>query len=132
MKPHAEAACREVCAACPSLKWAAGAFDVLERPSKEAKFSGEDGCRRTAAGVPVCVHPHKVGLPPGAWASEGLPLPWILPMPDDPEGITSWLVSALASAPADEADGLVDRACTALMAHPGVDVTEALRAALAP
>lgn len=60
---------------CPSLRFRGGDFDVFERPTSECRFDPVDGFRYTADRVPVCVHPYKVGLPPGRYASCREPLP---------------------------------------------------------
>ncbi len=65
----------DVCWFCPSLRCPAGGFDVYERPAPDCPFDPADGFRYTADRVPVCVHPYKVGLPPGRYASEGEPVP---------------------------------------------------------
>ncbi|MDH6137753.1 hypothetical protein P3T37_007186 [Kitasatospora sp. MAA4] len=72
----------EVCWFCPSVRLPAGGFDVFERPTRECAFDPADGFRYTVVGrVPVCVHPGKVGLPPGRYASEGRPMPAREPRP---------------------------------------------------
>lgn len=64
----------DACWVCPSLRLPAGWFDVYERPTQECPFDPQSGFRY-AGGTPVCVHPYKVGLPAGRYASEGIPLP---------------------------------------------------------
>lgn len=129
-RPHAEATGREVCAACPSLRWPTGQFDVLERPSRSARFDATSGCRTTDRGVPVCVHPHKVGLPAAAWATEKLPLPWEEPLPECASEIPGWLRRLAQCAPVEVVEAAITEACTALAGNPDIDATEAMRAAL--
>lgn len=62
------------CSVCPAQTLGPGAFDVQPRPFHGQSFV--DGMRIDgASGVPTCVHPFRVGLPPGAYASAGEPLP---------------------------------------------------------
>ncbi|MFJ4645496.1 AMP-binding protein [Streptomyces bobili] len=72
---------RPVCSMCPSLRHQGGEFDVVARPSRDCPFDPATGYRFTADGVPVCVHPERVGLPAAPYASDGLPLPWETPPP---------------------------------------------------
>lgn len=63
------------CSVCPAQTLGAGQFDVAARPFPGQAFR-DDGMRvDRASGVPTCVHPFRVGLPPGAYASEGQPIP---------------------------------------------------------
>lgn len=130
--PYAQETAHRVCSVCPSLRLGGGKFDVLERPCADAPFDRETGFRFLADGTPVCVHPERVGLPAAAYASSGLPLPWKTPPPTDQDGITRWLRDALMSAPPSACSEILDHASALLREHhPGVDVTAALRAALA-
>ncbi|MCF2532509.1 hypothetical protein [Yinghuangia soli] len=63
----------DVCTYCPSLQFGLGEFDVAERPDPRAwPWNPERALRLDAeTGVGVCVHPHKVRLPVGRYASEG-------------------------------------------------------------
>ncbi|MDH6115054.1 hypothetical protein P3T36_007343 [Kitasatospora sp. MAP12-15] len=83
----------DVCWFCPSLRFPAGGFDVFEQPSRECPFDPADGFRYTAARVPVCVHPYKVGLPPGRYGSDGEPVPARALRPTPP-GVTGMPLSA--------------------------------------
>ncbi|WP_037912160.1 hypothetical protein [Actinacidiphila yeochonensis] len=128
-RPFADGTERPVCGVCPSTRLPGGAFDVHPRPSPESRFA--NGMRRTPSGVPVCVHPQRVGLPPAAYASAAAPLPWRTPPPPEPAALTAWLRQALTSAPPDACDEVLAQAAAALRAaHPTADVTAALRAAL--
>lgn len=123
---------RPVCGICPSLRLPGGAFDVHERPSSAAcPFDAGTGHRFTAAGVPVCVHPERVGLPAAEYATEGLPLPWEVPPPTDPTEVAVWVRAALTAAPPDACTEVIERAMGLLRAaDPGLDVVTVLRAAL--
>jgi hypothetical protein len=81
--------------------------------------------------VPVCVHPERVGLPPGPYASEGAVLPWRVPPPLELADFTGWLRAALTAAPSEACAGVIERATAVLRAaDPGADVAAVLRAAL--
>jgi hypothetical protein len=63
------------CSVCPAQLLGPGEFDVVERPFQGQGFR-QDGVRiDTSTLVPTCVHPFRLGLPPGAYASAGVPLP---------------------------------------------------------
>lgn len=129
--PYATSTRHEVCAVCPSLDLPGGEFDVLARPSKDCPFDPATGRRFTTTRVPVCVHPHKVGLPAAPYATQSLPLPWQTDPPEDPEELVSWLKDAITSAPPHTVSKVIERASAQLRRlRPGVDVTATLRAAL--
>jgi hypothetical protein len=66
------------CQACPIRRFRVGAFDVADRPKSSTRFDRETGCRTIPeSGIPVCVHPDRIGLPPGAYASAGTTLPYL-------------------------------------------------------
>jgi hypothetical protein len=66
------------CRACPIWQFRVGSFDVEDRPKSSTRFDRETGVRTVPeSGVPVCVHPERIGLPPGAYASGGAPLPYL-------------------------------------------------------
>lgn len=89
------------------------------------------GHRFTAAGVPVCVHPDRVGLPAAPYATEGLPLPWETPPPVEAGEVPAWVRAALDAAPPEACADLIRQATELLLASdPGTDVTAVLRAAL--
>ncbi|MET7425987.1 hypothetical protein [Dactylosporangium sp. NPDC005555] len=100
----------ETCVACPGQRLPMGAFDVAPRPSPAIPFSAALGYRVTAdTGVPTCVHPFRVCVPPGAYFSSGVPLPPVgsaPPPPDDPELppdatlLEAWLLAVVRGAPA--------------------------------
>lgn len=123
---------RPVCAVCPSLRLRGGGFDVLPCPSAEAPFDPATGSRLTSLGVPVCVHPDRVGLPPAPYASGDVPLPWLAPPPANADGVREWLRAAVTAAPPDALEDVIAQAVKILRADdPDLDVTAALRAALA-
>jgi len=70
----------DACWICPALRLPAGQFDVYERPTRQCPFDPATGFRY-AGDIPVCVHPYKVGLPPGRYASAGTALPNPTPHP---------------------------------------------------
>ncbi len=107
---------------CPAQELGPGRFDVVARPGRELAYRPEVGWRVGPDGTAVCVHPYRVGMPPGRYASAGTPVPstttWTLPAPtaealelpehlDDLEG---WLVAVLRTAAPDEIFGAVARA----------------------
>ncbi|MEY9840634.1 hypothetical protein [Streptacidiphilus sp. EB103A] len=53
----------QACATCPSLRFERADFTTMDRPSALAPFRAEDGYRYLQ-GVPVCVHPGRIGLFP--------------------------------------------------------------------
>ncbi|GAA2586216.1 hypothetical protein GCM10010399_15300 [Dactylosporangium fulvum] len=66
------------CRACPIRRFRVGAFDVEARPKSSTRFDREKGVRTIPeSGVPVCVHPDRIGVPPGAYASASTPLPYL-------------------------------------------------------
>lgn len=64
-----------VCWICPALRLPAGEFDVYPKPTQECPFDPASGLRYDVDKTPVCVHPYKVGLPAGRYASQGVPVP---------------------------------------------------------
>ncbi|WP_203675007.1 hypothetical protein [Streptomyces sp. SID13666] len=122
---------RPVCAICPSLVLPGGAFDVVAKPSRDCPFDPESGNRYTAAGVAVCVHPDRVGLPAAPYATDRLVLPWEVPPPADAGEVREWLRAALTAAPPDAFAAVIAQASQILRASdPDLDVTAALRSAL--
>lgn len=124
---------RPVCGVCPSLRLPGGRFDVVARPSRDCPFDPVTGHRFTAAGVPVCVHPERVGLPVAPYASGGRPLPWETPPPASADEVPAWVRAVLEAAPPEACDEVIGQAGRILRAaDPGIDVTAVLRAALRP
>ncbi|GAA2389987.1 hypothetical protein [Dactylosporangium salmoneum] len=131
------------CVACPGQALALGCFDVAPRPGPEHPYDPTRGYRVSAAtGTPTCVHAYRVGVPPAAYASQGLPLPDgsapppspaadDLELPDDPTLLEAWLVAVVRSAPAAGLGAALRRAeTTALTRFPPGDVVDALRRVL--
>ncbi|MFE9426596.1 hypothetical protein ACFYNO_26950 [Kitasatospora sp. NPDC006697] len=118
----------EVCWYCPSLRHAAGRFDVHDRPSREWPFDPETGFRFTAAGVPVCVHPGKVGLPAARYATDRLPVPVAAPGPAAPRSYRAH-PDELAPPPAPPA-GLPELTDAEILAGERPEVPEELLALL--
>ncbi|WP_245766768.1 hypothetical protein [Streptomyces colonosanans] len=103
----------------------------MERPSRDCPFDPATGHRFTAAGVPVCVHPERVGLPAAPYASQALPLPWQTPPPVEPDEVPAWVRTALTAAPPEACDEVIQQATQILLASdPDTDITAVLRAAL--
>lgn len=100
------------CVACPGQYLPLGAFDVAPRPSSAIPYSPALGHRVAAAtGVPTCVHAFRVGVPPGLYASGGVPLPTSPPappptpddleLPSDGTLLEAWLLALVRTTPAD-------------------------------
>ncbi|MFF3243252.1 hypothetical protein ACFYWY_05815 [Streptomyces sp. NPDC002870] len=119
------------CGICPSRRFPLGEFDVFERPSADCPFNPEDGHRYTSAGVPVCVHPEKVGLPPGRYKTEGVPFAVELRLPDSPAKLDAYLYEVMHSAAPGVLELLIEQATQEIpQAFPEVDVLQVLRRAL--
>ncbi|WP_116214952.1 hypothetical protein [Streptomyces olivoreticuli] len=119
------------CGICPSRRFPLGAFDVVERPSRDCPFNPADGHRYTPDGVPVCVHPDKVGVPAGRYKTDGLPLATKLALPDDVAELDSYLRGVMHSAAPGVLELLIEQAVTEIpCTFPGVDVITTLRRAL--
>lgn len=103
--------CEQTCVVCPAQQLGPGQFDVIDRPGPEFAYRPALGWRATADGVAVCVHPFRVGLPAGRYASQGEPVPDKAPrpaptaaaleMPADVVDLEGWLVAVLREAPAE-------------------------------
>ncbi|THV41379.1 hypothetical protein [Glycomyces buryatensis] len=133
----------EVCAVCPALTCEAGAFDVIDRPGPESQFDPSRDCRvNIATGAPTCVHPYRVGLPVGLYASEGAALPEsgrpapvpsqaALVMPVLETDLEAWLVAVIATAPERATAQAIRQAEAAAREHfPSAVVVDALRVVL--
>ncbi|GGR81060.1 hypothetical protein GCM10010252_19480 [Streptomyces aureoverticillatus] len=119
------------CGVCPSRRLPVGEFDVYERPSKEAPFNPADGYRYSPEGVPVCVHPEKVGLPAARYKSEGAPLTMKVELPAAEADLVPYLHDLLYGAAPVLLDDLIGQAYAEIpRAFPEVDVLETLRRAL--
>lgn len=96
----------DTCAVCPAQALGAGRFDVVDRPSRELAYDPAVGWRVDRGGTAVCVHPYRVGLPVGRYASAGDPLPDLtapapaptpaaLELPEQLSDLEGWLVATL-------------------------------------
>jgi hypothetical protein len=112
--------CEQTCVVCPAQQLGPGQFDVVDRPGPEFAYNRDIGWRVTAQGVAVCVHPYRVGLPVGRYASAGEPVPVEAPRPAPTSGalqlpadvvdLEGWLVAVLRDAPDEEIFTAVARA----------------------
>ncbi|MBO0511941.1 hypothetical protein J0695_08950 [Streptomyces beijiangensis] len=119
------------CGICPSRHFPLGEFDVAERPSKDLPFDPRDGHRYTAAGVPVCVHPEKVGLSPRRYKTDGLSLTAELVLPQEAAELDRYLRELMHNAAPETLEILIDQATQEIpRVFPEVDVITALRRAL--
>lgn len=114
--------CDETCGICPAQLLAPGRFDVVAQPARELAYNRELGWRATPAGVPVCVHPYRVGMPPAPYASKGAPLPDLthlelvppppplaLILPESFDDLGAWFVAHLRTTPQHEIYEVVSR-----------------------
>jgi hypothetical protein len=130
----------QTCVVCPAQQLGPGRFDVVDSPGREYAYDPTIGWRVDASGTPVCVHPFRVGLPPGRYASAGEPLPEstapppppeALQLPEDLVDLEGWLVATLRAAPADRMPHAVAHAeRVAAQRFPSAAVVAALRRAL--
>lgn len=112
--------CEQTCVVCPAQQLGPGQFDVVDRPGPEFAYNTDIGWRVTADGVAVCVHPYRVGLRPGRYASRSEPVPAevsrpaptsaSLVLPADLVNLEGWLVAVLRDAPSEQIFGAVARA----------------------
>jgi hypothetical protein len=128
----------DTCPACPAQTLPVGEFDVLDRPGPASRYDPTAGYRtHTTTGLPECVHPARVRLPPCLYASnhEALPDPARPePPPRPPEDATdleAWFGAAIRAAPAESrAAVLADLETAARQRFPAAEVLNALRRAL--
>jgi hypothetical protein len=132
------------CVVCPAQLLGPGAFDVVDRPGRQYRYDPAIGYRiNVDTGAPVCVHPFRVGLPPGAYASAGVPVPSLdrpapapsaeqLRLPEDVTDLEGWLIAVLRVAdPERMHSALADAERTASERFPARDVVTAMRRVLA-
>ncbi|OHV21256.1 hypothetical protein BBK14_07935 [Parafrankia soli] len=128
-----------LCVVCPALVHDRGRFDIVAGPGPASRYDTSRGYRRDAvSGVPVCVHPHKIGFPPGRYASAGQRWPAEAdlgpppgPMPDDPGALAAWMTALVRHAGAGELDAVLAEAERAASERfPPDAVVDALRVAL--
>jgi hypothetical protein len=135
----------ETCTVCPAQHLGPGGFDVVDGPRAGCRFDPAVGCRVDGrSGVPVCVHPFRVGLAPGAYASAGVPVrvvgegavftpsPNQLVLPDRIEDLEAWFIAVVRSAAPAEIGSALEQAETAAAERfTGDEVLGALRRVLA-
>jgi hypothetical protein len=128
-----------LCAVCPGQVHDPGRFDVVDAPQPSCRYDLTTGYRRDAAsGVPVCVHPYRIGVAPGRYASAGerWPAPASLgakpgPMPTDAGALGGWMTALVRHADPGQVDAVLgDAERQAARSFPAEVVVEALRAAL--
>ncbi|MEJ3750594.1 hypothetical protein WEI85_45970 [Actinomycetes bacterium KLBMP 9797] len=113
--------CDTTCAVCPGQELGPGAFDVVARPGREFAYNPAVGWRVAPDGTAVCVHPYRVAMPPGRYASAGeplpqpeadapLPTPEALELPEDLVDLEGWLVAVLRVASDSQMFAAVARA----------------------
>lgn len=107
MRMTAEELRDATCIVCPAQSLPLGRFDVTDRPGPESRYDPEVGCRvHVTTDVPVCVHPYRVGLPPGAYCSAGVPVPAVpkepptptrdaLEVPSDVTDLEGWIIAVI-------------------------------------
>lgn len=100
----------DTCVVCPAQVLGLGQFDVSDRPGPDTRYNRDLDYRvDVTTGVPVCVHPYRVGLPPGAYYSEAAPVPAVpdeppaptrdaLDLPVDVTNLEAWIIAVLRTA----------------------------------
>lgn len=131
------------CVVCPAQVLGPGKFDVTERPGPDSQYDSQAGYRvNRHTGRAVCVHPYRVGLPPGAYASAGTllpapdarppaPAPIALELPGDVADLEGWLVAVLRTTDPERMNSALEQAeATAGTRFPPAEVVLALRRVL--
>ncbi|WP_236705609.1 hypothetical protein [Frankia sp. ACN1ag] len=128
-----------LCAVCPGQVHDPGRFDVVDGPQPGCRYDAATGYRREAAsGVPVCIHPDRIGVRPGRYATAGerwpaptSPAAAAGPMPTDAGALAGWMTALVRHAGPARVDAVLgDAEREAARSFPAVVVVEALRAAL--
>lgn len=133
------------CLVCPAQRLGLGEFDVVDGPGPGFRFDPAAGHRvAVETGIPVCVHPFRVGLAPGAYASADVPVRSIqdgvlfapsegqLALPADADDLEAWLIAILRTAEPDQMASALDQAETiAAERFTGGEIVDALRRVLA-
>lgn len=138
----------DLCSVCPGQSLGPGAFDVEPKPSPSSRYDPVAGHRMNVAGFPVCVHPFRVGLPPGRYGSYRDPVPPVrldsdgsverllpsheaLTPPEDIEDMEAWFIATFRLAgPSRLAAALAQVEAVALERFPEGAVVAALRTVL--
>lgn len=128
------------CVVCPAQVLGLGCFDVVDGPGARYRRDAGLGYRTDAvSGVPVCVHPFRVGLAPGRYASGSerpqeagaIPSAAMVELPEDVDDLEAWFVAVVRTADADGlADALSAAEAKALERFGGEQVVAALRRVL--
>jgi hypothetical protein len=133
----------DTCVVCPAQVLGLGAFDVSDRPGPDSRYDPQVGYRvNTATLAPTCVHPYRVGLPVGRYASSREPVPAFpaqppvpapvhLELPEDLADLEAWFVATLRVVHPDAMASALRRAeATALDRFPAREVITAMRRVL--
>jgi hypothetical protein len=131
------------CAVCPAQVLGLGEFDVSDRPGPQYRYNPQLGFRVDHSTLtPVCVHPFRVGLPVGRYASDHEPVPDFpaqppapapvhLELPEDLDDLEAWFIATLRVVPVDAmASALRQAEATASGRFPARDVVSAMRRVL--
>jgi hypothetical protein len=133
------------CLVCPAQRLGPGGFDVVDCPGARYRLDRDLGYRvDVETGTAVCVHPFRVGLAPGAYASAGpelrpveagavfTPSPEQLALPDAVDDLEAWLIAMLRTAdPTMMASALEQAEAIAAERFSGDQIVGALRRVLA-
>jgi hypothetical protein len=133
----------DTCVVCPAQVLGLGEFDVSDRPGPDSRYDPQAGYRvNTITGAAVCVHPYRVGLPVGAYASAGQPVPEFpaqppapapvhLELPEDLADLEAWFIATLRVVHVDAMAPALRRAeATASRRFAARDVVAAMRRVL--
>ncbi|ONH55581.1 hypothetical protein CcI49_28400 [Frankia sp. CcI49] len=130
----------DLCAVCPGQVHDPGRFDIADGLGPASRYDTSRGYRRDLkSGVPVCVHPEKIGFPAGRYASGGESWPADTsegpapgPLPDRAEGLAAWMTALVRHTNPGQVDQVLATAEQAAAGRfPPAVVVDALRAALA-
>ena len=111
----------QTCVVCPAQALGPGCFDVVDRPGRDYAYDPGVGWRVDREGTAVCVHPFRVGVAVGRYASAGeavpaldaqapAPSPAALELPEDLADLEGWLVAVLRAAHPDALFSTIARA----------------------
>jgi hypothetical protein len=133
----------DTCAVCPAQVLGLGEFDVFDRPGQQYRYHPDLGFRVDQTTLtPVCVHPFRVGLPVGRYASGREPVPAFpaqppapalvhLELPDDMDDLEAWFIATLRVVDGDRMASALRRAeATAAERFPARAVVSAMRRVL--
>jgi hypothetical protein len=133
----------DTCVVCPAQALGLGEFDVSDRPGPDSRYDPQVGYRVNAVtGAAVCVHPYRVGLPVGRYASAADPIPEFpveppapapvhLELPEDLADLEAWFIATLRVVHVDAMAPALRRAeAIAARRFPARDVVAAMRRVL--